>query len=185
MSKENLQQVVQKVASQNSSGKKVAEEMFQVVVFELDNEEYALKITDLREIISVPEITPIPNTPEFIKGIFNLRGKIVVVVDLEKRFNLVRENSKQAKHIIILEVGGNNFGVTVDLVKEILRVPVSSVKPTPELISTRIHADYLNGVIVMGTEENEKSRIVIMLDLLKLLEDKELLELGGAIKENI
>jgi purine-binding chemotaxis protein CheW len=185
MSDENLQDIVRSVAKENSSDKKKIEELVQVVVFELDNEEYALKITDLREIIKIPEITSIPNSPEFIQGIFNLRGKIVVVVDLEKKFKFTRENKEKPKHIIITEVGGNDFGVIVDEVKEVLRIPVENIKPTPELISAKVHTEYLNGVIVFDNKENEKSRIIVMLDLVKLLEDKELLELGSTIKKTI
>jgi purine-binding chemotaxis protein CheW len=185
MSDENIQQVIHRVANGGSSNQKIIEEMVQVVVFELDNEEYALKINDLREIIKFPDITAIPNSPVFIRGIFNLRGKIVVVVDLEKRFNLVRDNNKESKHIIIIETSGNNFGVIVDQVKEVLRVPVSTIKQTPDLISSKIHTDYINGIIVFEANENEPSRIIVMLDLIKLLEDKELLELGSVVNQNI
>lgn len=185
MSEDNLQQIIHQVANQNASNKKVVEEVAQVIVFELDGEEYAIKITDLREIIKIPNITPIPNTPEFIKGIFNLRGKIVVVVDLEKRFSLVRENKFQSKHIIIVEVDNNDFGVVVDQVKEVLHVPVSNIRPTPELVSAKIHADYLSGVIVFDNKDGASSRIVVLLDLIKLLSDKELLELGKVVKQSI
>lgn len=185
MSDENLQEIVSRVAKENSSSQKKAEELVQVVVFLLDGEEYAIKITDLREIIEIPNITAIPNTPEFIRGIFNLRGKIVVIIDLEKRFNFTRSNKNLPKHIVITEVGGNNFGIIVDEVKEVLRVPITNIKPTPELISSKIHAEYLSGVIVFEEKENEKSRIIVLLDVIKLLEDKELLELGSTIKKTI
>jgi purine-binding chemotaxis protein CheW len=183
MSDENLKQIVHQVSGGSATEEKNKGELVQVVVFELDSEEYAVKITDIREIIKIPDITEIPNAPHFIRGIFNLRGKIVVTLDLEKRFNLVRENGKEPKHIIIIEVGGNNFGVTVDEVKEVLRVPKENIKPTPELVSAKIHAEYLSGVIVFDEKENTNSRIIVMLDLLKLLEDKELLELGDSIKK--
>jgi len=183
MSDNNLQNIIQNVANENSASKKQAEEIAQIIVFELDKEEYALKITDLREIISLPTITPIPNAPEFIRGIFNLRGKIVVIVDLEKRFNFKKDDSIISKHVIITEVNGNDFGVVVDEVKEVLRVPVSSIKPTPQLISSKIHAEYLSGVIVFDSDSGSGSRIIVLLDLPKLLEDKELLDLGSAIKQ--
>jgi len=185
MSDENLQQIINSVSEQNISGKKEVHDLVQVVVFILDGEEYALKITDLREIIKIPEITHIPNAPEFIRGIFNLRGKIVVIVDLEKRFHFTRNNKNDPKHIVITEVGGNDFGVIVDEVKEVLRVPIENIKQTPELVSAKVHAEYLSGVIVFEGKEKESSRIVVMLDLPKLLEDKELLELGSNIKKII
>lgn len=131
-------------------------DIIQLVVFTLDEEEYAVPIADIQEIIKVPEVTPIPNAPQFIKGILNLRGKIVVVIDLEKRFGLVREKIEELKHIIITEVGETNFGVMVNEVVEVLSVPSSVVQPTPKLVSSKIHADYLKGVVVLKETEHEK-----------------------------
>ena len=202
MTKNDFKQVIAQVASAHDSedDKNKKEETLQVLVFELDNEEYALNITDLREIISIPDITPIPNAPEFIRGILNLRGKIVVVVDLEKRFGLTRENKIEPKHIVITEVEGNSFGVIVDNVEEVLRVPQSSIQMTPDLVSSKIHAEYLQGVIVVETEKTleeecrdikkadkkeSESRLLILLDLQKLLQEKELMQLGEVVKQTV
>lgn len=207
-SKKDIKKIVAEVARQSESTEEKPEEFIQLVVFELDKEEYAVNITDLREIIKIPEITPIPNAPEFIRGILNLRGKIVVVVDLEKRFNLVRENKVEPKHIIIAEVDENIFGVIVDKVTEILRVPISAIHPTPALVSAKIHQDYLKGVVVLYEKEGPKkltkeeceaflaelksekgrksrARLLILLDLPKLLSEKELLKVGDQIKEAV
>jgi len=148
-------------------------------VFELDQEEYAVQITDIREIIKFPLITPIPNAPAFISGIFNLRGKIIVTVDMEKRFHLVREKVITPKHIIITEVNGGAYGVIVDQVTEVLRVPVISIQSAPELVSSKIHADYLKGVVVL--ENDKRSRLIILLDFPKLLQEKELLSFGKIV----
>jgi len=169
-----------------------SEQSFKLVVFELDKEEYAVEITELQEIINIPEITPVPNAPKFIKGILNLRGKISVVVDLEKRFDLVREfENKEEGNVIITEVEGNNFGVIVDKVSEIITVQATNIQPTPALISTKIHADYLKGVVVIDDEEvktkekteNDNSRLLILLDLKRMLKEEELLKFGKAVKE--
>jgi purine-binding chemotaxis protein CheW len=183
------------VAAEQLRGKKDVGEQIQLLVFVLDQEEYAVPIVDLREIIRLPDVTPIPNAPDFIKGILNLRGKIVVVVDLEKRFSLVREHKTSPRHIIITEVSGSDFGVMVDEVKEVIQVPVKKIQPTPELVSSKIHADYLKGVIVLGAKGNKPakaapqkapkgSRLLILLDLVKLLQEKELLNLGQAVKRS-
>lgn len=180
-----------------------------MVVFELDKEEYAVRITDLQEIIKIPEITPIPNAPEFIRGILNLRGKIIVVIDLEKRFHLVREEKILSKHIIIAEVNESTFGVIVDQVIEVLRVPITAIQPTPALVSSKIHADYLKGVVVLGDNDSSKeltakkcralldkqktgeqlkesgARLLILLDLPKMLQDKELLQIEKKVQEVI
>lgn len=180
----------------------------QLVTFELDKEEYASIITDLREIIKIPEIVPIPGAPDFIRGILNLRGQIVVVVDLEKRFHLKREHEISPQHIIIAEVEDSVFGILVDEVTGVLRVPLSSIKPTPKLITSKIHADYLKGVVILGEQEEQEeaketkrnkkevanptkkkgetgSRLLLLLDVPKMLAEKELLEFGSAVQETM
>lgn len=177
--KEEIKNIIKKVSEESAASQKRPEQLVQLVVFELDQEEYAVEITDLREIIRFPLITAIPNAPQFISGIFNLRGKIVVTVDMEQRFQLVREKATQPKHIIITEVNGNTYGVIVDQVTEVLRVPGATLQSAPELVSSKIHADYLKGVVVL---ENEKrSRLIILLDLPKLLQEKELLSFGKIV----
>jgi purine-binding chemotaxis protein CheW len=166
-------------------------ETLQLVVFELDKEEYAVDIKDLQEIATIPEITPIPNAPKFIRGIINLRGKIIVILDLEKRFNLVREfELKDAGNIIITEMDQNNFGVVVDKVSEIISVPVDSVQETPTLVSSKINSEYLKGVILLEDEKKiskeleESSRLIILLDFHKMLKEKELLSIGEEVRKN-
>jgi len=191
MPQEDLKKIIYQVAGKDKEEKKKAEEYIQMMVFELDGEEYAVPLTELQSVILIPEITPIPNAPEFITGVLNLRGKVVVVIDLEKRFDLVRENKIQPKHIIVVEIQDNLYGVLVDEVREVLQIPKSSIRPTPDLVSTKIKADYLEGVIVLDDEKEqakdkdgeEHSRLLIYLDLGKLLQEKELLQLGKEIKK--
>jgi purine-binding chemotaxis protein CheW len=191
-------QIIKNVADQVKSQEDVSEKDVQLVVLELDKEEYAVEITDLQEIIRMPEVTPIPNAPEFISGIFNLRGKIIVVVDLEKRFHLVRDHSKEDEDMVIItEVAENSFGIIVDKVTEIINVHESVIQPTPALVSSKIHADYLKGVIVFDETQNnprsatdkyaeqQESRLVILLDLKKMLQEKELLSMSQAVQEVI
>lgn len=184
----NAEDIIKNVAQQGKKQQKKIEELVQLVIFELDKEEYAVEIKDLQEIIKIPEITPVPNAPDFIPGIFNLRGRIVVVVDLEKRFNLKRENEINEKNILIAEVEGNSYGVVVDNVKEIKNIPKNIIQPTPKLASAKIHDDYLKGVVVIenlqGEEENgSNSRLIILLDLSKMLLEKELMNLGKTVNK--
>lgn len=182
----DFKSVISQAASQRGKKEQI-EELVQLVVFELDNEEYAVPIEDLKEIIRIPEIAPVPNAPEFIRGILNLRGTIVVVIDLEKRFHLLREGKMSTSHIIISQVKDSTFGVVVDKVSEVLRVPVSKIQPTPSLVSSKIHADYLKGVAVLEeadaveNDKSKKSRLIIILDLPKMLADEELLRVGSII----
>jgi purine-binding chemotaxis protein CheW len=193
MTKE-VEQIVKKVADQDRSSQEKAQETVQLVVFELDTEEYGVEITDLQEIIRIPDITPIPNAPSFIPGIFNLRGKIIVVVDLENRFNLVRDNQekKAEGNIVITEVGGNSYGIIVDQVSEIINASKDSIQATPELVSSKIHSDYLKGVVVLAKNgewtsnkdaKSNNSRLIILLDLHKMLQERELLSLGKTIQD--
>jgi purine-binding chemotaxis protein CheW len=166
--------------------KSKAIEIKQLVIFVLDGEEYGAEITDLQEIIKKTEITPIPNSPDFVKGIINLRGKIVVVVDLEQRFNLSREKDQEPVHILIAEVGGSTFGVLVDHVEEVLSVPTSNIRATPTMMSPKIDAGYIKGVVVFEEEEIKKgeSRLIVLLDLPMLLETKELMSFGELVKSD-
>lgn len=182
--------VISQAASQRGKEAK-AETLVQLVVFELDKEEYAVPIEDLREIIRIPEIAPVPNAPEFIRGILNLRGTIVVVMDLEKRFHLTREGQTPPEHIIITEVNNSTFGIMVDRVSEVLRVPVSKIQSTPALVSSRIHAEYLKGVVVLEEAQKAaedmvaKSRLIILLDLPKMLQDEALLNMEKTVTASV
>lgn len=189
----DAEKIIKKVADEKTSEKNAAEKNIQLVVFELDKEEYAVEITDLQEIKKMTEITPIPNAPLFIRGIFNLRGKIIVVVDLEKRFNLVRDNARSLEeNLIIAEVNENSFGVIVDRVTEIINIGKSSIQAAPALVSSKIHADYIKGVVVLqenskknDEEDDSESRLIIMLDLMKMLQEKELLSLSEVVQKAI
>jgi len=206
IAEKKAEEVIAEVARKEKRPEEKITPTEQIVTFELDKEEYASIITDLREIIKIPEIVPIPGAPEFIRGILNLRGQIVVVIDIEKRFHLVREHPVEAKHIIIAEVEDSVFGVIVDEVTGVLRVPMASIKPTPSLITSKIRADYLRGVVVLEEEPTEaekenvekedkkksikkkteiKSRLLLLLDIPKMLAEKELLEFGNTVKETI
>ncbi|HZE87141.1 MAG TPA: chemotaxis protein CheW [Methylomirabilota bacterium] len=148
--------------------------MKQIVVFVLDDEEYGLSITDIYEVVTLQKITPVPNSPEFILGVINLRGKIVPVLDLEKGFHLQRVTKIAPQHIIITENEKKVlFGVQVDRVTEVLKVSEDQIKPAPKLVTTKIAADYIKGVVVLGeAKESESSaRILLLLDLQKMLGD--------------
>ena len=142
----------------------------QMIVFELDKEEFAVPIKEVREVIKVIEIAAVPQSPPFILGIINLRGKIVPVLDLEKKFNLVREVNTTAQHIMIAE-GVNNtmLGILVDRVSEVLKVSPDSIKPTPQVINSKISPDFVKGVIVLEQPE----RLLVLLDLQKILTEQE------------
>lgn len=144
--------------------------VIQLIVFHLGEEEFGADIAQVREIIRAGTVTPIPDSPDFIKGITNVRGEIAVVIDLKKRFFL-HTKEVQERHIIMTEQEKNLFGLMVDEVTEVLRIPDSDIKTTPELV-TKIDRIYINGVLTLD------NRLIIMLDLSKVLSEEELAKLS-------
>jgi purine-binding chemotaxis protein CheW len=147
----------------------------QLVLFELEDETYAIEIHQVREIIKLINITPVPRTPTFIRGIINLRGKIVIVTDIKERFNL--KKTRQGTHIVIIDVEGNTFGIIVDDVSRVLRIMRDDIKETPSIITEKIHAKYAKGVVI------QEDKLVILLDPSALYSEDEFAELGETRKE--
>ncbi|MBU2437502.1 MAG: chemotaxis protein CheW, partial [Candidatus Omnitrophica bacterium] len=135
--------------------------IIQLIIFQLGDEEFGTDIDQVREIVRLGPITPIPDSPDFIKGVTNVRGEIAVVIDLKRRFFLRMKKNIEEKHIIITEQENNLFGLMVDEVSEVLRIPETDIKATPELV-TRIDRVYINGVLTL------ENRLIIMLDLRKV-----------------
>jgi purine-binding chemotaxis protein CheW len=142
----------------------------QLIVFRLGKEEYAVEIHDVSEIRTLTAITTVPHAPHFIEGIMNLRGRIVVVLNLLKRFGI---KGDQGTHILISEVENNTFGVVVDSITEVLKVSEENMKAAPGIISTKVNLDYIKGVVILG------ERLLILLDLLKILSEKELADVAA------
>ena len=145
--------------------------IIQLIVFNLGDEEFSAEISQVREIIMAGVITPIPDSPEFIKGVTNIRGEIGVVIDLKARFFLSAKEEVESKHILITEQEKNLFGLMVDEVTEVLRIPGREIKPTPDLV-TRIDRTNVSGMITL------ENRLIIMLDLTKVLSEEELARLS-------
>lgn len=155
----------------------------QVVVFGLDVEEYAVLISDVMEVVKIPEIIPVPNSADYVAGVINLRGQVIPILDLEKRFSLEREEQGLEKHIIVIDNEESPFGVIVDEVSEVMHIPVSSVQAAPETVSNKIGAEYVRGVIVLTDQEAEdnkeaknnsgEERILLLLDLKNVLTQEQ------------
>lgn len=143
----------------------------ELIIFNLGDEEFAADIDQVREIIRKGTITPIPDSPDFIKGVTNVRGEITVVINLKARFFLSIKKEVESKHIVITEQDKNLFGLMVDEVTEVLRIPENEVKPTPELV-TRIDRVYIRGMITL------ENRLIIFIDLAKVLQEEELTRLA-------
>ncbi len=149
---------------------------YQLVVFQLSHQTYGIDIALVYEIIRMETITKVPRTPQFVEGVINLRGKIIPVIDICKRFNLPDSDKTGTSRIIIVDVGGNTIGMIVDAVSEVLRVPADSIEPPPPMIDG-IDAAYLRGIAVLD------NRLIILLNLDKILYDHEKDELQGIALE--
>ena len=145
--------------------------IIQLIVFHLGDEEFGADIAQVREIIRKGAVTPIPDSPDFIKGVTNVRGEIAVVIDLKRRFFLRTKKDIEEKHIVMTEQDNNLFGLMVDEVSEVLRIPEKEIKTTPELV-TRIDRIYISGVLTL------ENRLIMILDLKKVLSEEELAKLS-------
>lgn len=150
----------------------------QLVVFDLGSESYGVDISVVREIIRMQQITRVPRTPEFVEGVINLRGKVIPVIDLRKRFAMAAGEPSKENRIVVVDIGGQDIGVVVDAVTEVLRISPDSVEP-PASVITSAGSDYLLGIAKL------EERLIILLDLRKVLaeaanEESSTLELALA-----
>ena len=146
-------------AAKSSAGK--------FLTFGLGKEYYGIAVLKIREIIRMLDITPVPQMPEYVRGVINLRGKIIPVVDLRKRFGIGVEGDNADNRIIVVEVSGRVIGFTVDRVNEVLRIPSGIVEPPPAMVCG-IDSEYVQGV---GKLED---RLLILLDIGRLFGAGEL-----------
>ena len=137
------------------------------LTFILNNEEYGLEILKVREIIGVMDITPVPQTPSFIKGIINLRGKVIPVVDLRLKFVMPEIEYTKETCIIVVDISNRLMGIIVDTVSEVLDIAAKDIEPTPSLGSD-IKTDFILG---MG---KIKGKVKILLDIDRVLTLDEL-----------
>ena len=133
-----------------------------IVGFQVGRETYGVNITSLQEIVRVPEITAVPDAPEYMEGVINLRGKIVSVIDLRKRFGDKNAASTRRNRILVVEHKSRLCGLIVDSASEVLKIPASDVEPAGEVFH-----EALNSVTGLG---KYKGRLIVLLDIDKLLE---------------
>jgi purine-binding chemotaxis protein CheW len=133
----------------------------QLVVFALGREEFGIEISRVREIVRLQNVTVIPQALEYVTGIVNLRGQIVPIVDLNTRFRITENgNSEEAlKRIIVVNMEGQDIGILVDGVSEILRIPEESIDSTPSIMSGGISTDFIEGIAKVA------DRLIIVLEL--------------------
>ncbi len=137
------------------------------LTFVLNDEEYGIEILKVREIIGVIDITSVPQTPHYLKGVINLRGKVIPIIDLRLKFSMPEQAHTLETCIIVAEVSGDQIGVVVDDVSEVLDIKGGEIEETPQF-GQGLDTDFIMGL----GKANDK--IIIMLDIDKVLSTEEL-----------
>ncbi len=141
-------------------------ELLQLVSFIIGNEEFAVDILFVHEINRMLQITKVPNSPDFVEGVINLRGRVIPVIDLRCKLGMERKAYDKNTRIIVVEVEGKMVGFIVDAVNEVLRIQKSITEAPPELV-TGINSEYIKAV---GKLED---RLLILLDLEKVISNEQ------------
>lgn len=138
----------------------------QLVVFNIGNESYGVEIDSVESIIKMQDITKLPHAPEFVEGVTNLRGSVVPIVDLRKRFGLEFAEPTRDTRIMIINMGGSLVGMVVDSVTQVVRISEDAIEPPPQMSVTA------NSVFIKGIAKYD-NMLIILLDLKKVLSNEE------------
>lgn len=141
-----------------------------VIVFQLNEEEYAVSVKQVGSIERIEPITRVPQTANFVKGVINLRGVVTPIIDLRIRFDIEEAEYSELSRIIIVYLNDMEVGLIVDEANDVIDIPMSAIEPAPEVIGA-IDVDYIEGVAKL------KDRLLILLDLQKVLTKEEIIEL--------
>ena len=147
-------------------------EQSQLVTFQLGEELYAINIMDVKEIVRVQEIRVLPNAPSYVEGIFNLRGEIIPIINLHKRFHLKKaftsEEDELLSGFIIIEVEKMKLGIIIDRISRVVTIEKEHIQPPPQML-TGIGAEYIQGVV-----RQEEGGYLIILNIRDLFNPREL-----------
>lgn len=142
-------------------------ELIQLVSFSLDHEEYGVDVLKVREIIRMPSITRVPNTPQYVEGVINLRGKVIPIINMRRRFGLTELEYDKQTRIMVMDIEGELMGFIVDSVSEVIRISSSEIQPSPAVVTSGIDQECIAGVI------NQAERLLVLLDLQKMFSQDE------------
>lgn len=153
------------------------EQLMQLVRFNIDKQQFGVDILVVQEIIRAAPITPVPNSPDFVEGVINLRGNIIPVVELRKRLNLnPGEIDQEDIWIIILDIDGRITGFIVDSVSEVLKIQESSIEMPHDIIVAGLGSQYIRGVCDIG------ANLLILLDFRRILRVEEINKLKEMVE---
>jgi purine-binding chemotaxis protein CheW len=154
-----------------SQDQKAQGETARFLAFTLCQEEYAVPLLKVKEVIALTEITPVPYTPSHFKGIMNLRGQVISVIDLRLKFRMSKADTTQETAIIILDLNPLSFGVIVDSIDSVLAVEASDLRPPPD-VESQVKNDYITGV----TRKDNKLVLILDIDRTLSLDDLKALK---------
>lgn len=143
----------------------------QLVGFRIGKETFGVPIGLVHEIVRVPDITSVPDAPDYVEGVINLRGKIISVIDLRKRFGETRIETSRKNRILVAEIEKKLVGLIVDAASEVIRLPHEEIEAPPEVFEEN-EVMYVTGVGKLN------GRLVILIDLTKILQQGELRRIG-------
>ncbi len=139
----------------------------QFVSFIIGEETYGVPVLRVQEIIGISEITHVPKTLPFVKGVINLRGSVVPVIDMRKKFKMEKREYDATTVIVVVEINGRHIGMIVDSVSDVLNIPVKSIQDTPHF-SAKIETDFIEAI------GQTKDELVIILDVEKIITSDEI-----------
>ncbi len=147
--------------------KKSSAELSRFIEFSLGKEDYAIPLLMVREVISVPDTTPIPKSPPHFLGIMNLRGQVISIVDLRKKMKVEGNKQDKEEAVIIVDVGGMNIGVVVDSINKVLAFSSDEICEMPE-VENQLNTQFINGVY------KKENSLTVLLDIAKVLDIKDM-----------
>jgi len=150
----------------NENNKSDVGALLQLVSFKINEEEFGIEILKVQEIIKMLQITKVPNAPNFVDGVINLRGRVIPIIDLRIKLGLTRKDHTKNTRIVVVELKNKTVGFIVDEVNEVLRIPKEITEAPPEMIGN-INREYITSI---GKLED---RLLILLDLEKILSESE------------
>ncbi len=154
----------------------MTESELQLVVFQLSGESFGVDIAQVREIITMQSIVHVPRAPAIVEGIINLRGQVIPVIDLLKRFALNARRDRETERIVVVEFDGVSIGLMVDAVSEVLRINRDIIAP-PSPVILDADADYLEGIAKVD------GQLIIVLNLKRVLSHEEAHEITGVMRQ--
>lgn len=145
----------------------------QLVIYHLGNDEFGADIMNVKEIVRVPEITKVPNAPDYIEGVCNLRGSVLPIIDGRTKVGMEKKKNDEYSRILVIDINGKNIGMIVDRVSEVIRVNSADIEAPPSIIKD-VNSDYLSGVVKL----NEGNRLIMFLELSNVLRIENSLDMN-------